>query len=839
MSFFRNRERSNMKPLTRLLLALLLVPVASAASLADTVLFDHHTDAQQKTEIRYNVPDGCVITGLGFRAAYDNITTMHCRYHHLAPDGTLTDPTEVHLGSEPNHACEAKVILPDGWVAVGFGAAGEPEWDVTLLRIWARPLRPDGTLGQIKAYSHGFKPDRGTERQIILAKPNRILTGAGLRFHQNDIAGIYARSKRILNLTDQARKRLSAFKTRAWVVSGLLRAGLSRLTDDLKTHNVSRMDIVNPRKPLAFPSADNLESNVWLDTINFSQIQQVLADAPSFTGIVLDLAKLSTQDQNPNALLNLHKSCQTENLRLSLRLDHRNNPLSLKNIRLVRAMPKDVGLIVPLYEPRIFKQGNSPLDFAPFGPRDVIVEFDLIRHSMGISRIPDVRIDELPGLITEAALAGAKGFIVQVNLIGRELLDGVNSLSLSALHRLADNPLQPTESLWNEFCTAKFGPAAGQAAASLKRTAAINDLIYRTFDYPLLWYNGTMHPLSEIDDRIKHFAFSSSPDTNLILRELLEPTDKTIDRAGREKQTALWLLQQSIPDANEALKANPTPETRALRDAMNNLKSVALFWHNATRAYLLTKLYTIDGAPVTRANITDALKALDETGDSMTINGGLGILRVGRTTFVRTLRGSLEYSQKNALLPQALVNVRELAATGRDMPAANALLQILSSDRLKPHLSKQNQAIGEIASSLKAFGDISPNLRVLRGGDGRWGVDRIAGRFAWVIGKDRPCLYMDVLGGPLKRSADYVLSFEYFDRGDWKLHFHYDSDYPPDQKRQYHPVEPLQLTDTKTWKKGSFLLTNCLFSSGQNNLADMRFVTGSGAHIRNIRLKPK
>jgi len=829
-----------MRPPTRLLLVLLLVPVASAASLADIVLFDDHIDAQQKTELRYDVPDGCVITGLGFRAAYDNITTMHCRYHRLAPDGTLTDPTEVHLGSEPNHACEAKVLLPDGWVAVGFGAAGEPEWDVTLLRIWARPLHPDGTLGQIKAYSNGFKPDRGPERQITLTKADRILTGAGLRFHQNNIAGIYARSKRILNLTEQARKRLQNFKTRAWVVSGLLYTGLSWLTDDIKAYGVSRMDIVNPRKPLVFPSAENLESNLWLDTINFAKIQQVLADAPEFTGIVLDLAKLSIQDQNPNALLNLHKACQTENLRMSLRLDHRKNPLSATNIELVRAMPKDVGLIVPLYEPRIFKQGDSPLDFAPFGPRDVIVEFDLIRRSMGSSRIPDVRIDELPGLITEAALAGAKGFIVQVNLVSRELLDGVNSLSLRALHRLAENPLQPTDSLWSEFCSAKFGPATGQAAASLKRTAAINDLIYRTFDYPLLWYNGTMHTLSEIDDRIKYFArISSSPEADLVLSELLEPTDKTIDRAGQEKQTALWLLQQSIPDANAAFESNPTPETRALRDAINRLKSVALFWQDATQAYLLTKVYAIDGAPSTRAAVEAALNRIRNSYSSVPTIPCAAPMLEGTEQFIASVEKSLRKSEKDALLVRRLARVRELAGRDEHEQAVNAFLDILNSGRFAPHLSKQNQAIGEIASSLRAFGGLSPNLAVMRHGDGSWLIEKVAGRWSYVIGPDRPCLYLDFVGGPLKPPADYVLSFEYFDQGNWKLHFNYDSDYPPEEKREYHPVEPLQLTDTKTWKKGSFLLTNCFFSSGQNNLADMRFVTGAGAHIRNIRLKPK
>ena len=87
--------------------------------------------------------------------------------------------------------------------------------------------------------------------------------------------------------------------------------------------------------------------------------------------------------------------------------------------------------------------------------------------------------------------------------------------------------------------------------------------------------------------------------------------------------------------------------------------------------------------------------------------------------------------------------------------------------------------------------------------------------------------------------ADYVVSFEYFDKGDWKIYFNYDSNYPSAQKREYHPVEPLQLTNTGTWKNGSFVLTNCRFASSQNNNADMRFVSGKGACIRHIRLERK
>ncbi|MBN2271632.1 MAG: hypothetical protein JXN61_13520, partial [Sedimentisphaerales bacterium] len=163
---------------------------------------------------------------------------------------------------------------------------------------------------------------------------------------------------------------------------------------------------------------------------------------------------------------------------------------------------------------------------------------------------------------------------------------------------------------------------------------------------------------------------------------------------------------------------------------------------------------------------------------------------------------------------------------------------ILNSDTLAPHLSKQNQAIGDIASSLMAFGEVTNNIAVMWHGDGSWGIEKVAGRWSWAIGPGRPCLYLDFPGGPLKEPADYVLSFEYFDKGDWTIHCHYDSAYPPDDKREYHPAEPVQLTNTETWKKGAFVLTNCLFASRQNDRADMRFVTGLGANIRNIRLAP-
>ena len=73
-----------------------------------------------------------------------------------------------------------------------------------------------------------------------------------------------------------------------------------------------------------------------------------------------------------------------------------------------------------------------------------------------------------------------------------------------------------------------------------------------------------------------------------------------VELARQEIETAFWLLTQSVRDAEEACETNPCPQTRALRNAMVTLESVAHFWRNATEAFMLTRVYRIDGAPSTR-----------------------------------------------------------------------------------------------------------------------------------------------------------------------------------------------------------------------------------------------
>lgn len=189
------------------IIVFVLALVAACSVQGDVMLIDDRIEAQQVTEVRYDVPEGCVITGLGFRAHQDNLTTMLIRYHKVSPEGKLVEPKEVRIGSEPDHACEADVLLPEGYVAVGFGGRGAPEWDITTLRIWARKLNPDGTLGKVEIFNGGYAPDHGCEREVVLKEDDRVLTGAGLRFHYHDMIGIYGRSSKIANVDKAALSR--------------------------------------------------------------------------------------------------------------------------------------------------------------------------------------------------------------------------------------------------------------------------------------------------------------------------------------------------------------------------------------------------------------------------------------------------------------------------------------------------------------------------------------------------------------------------------------------------------------------------------------------------------
>lgn len=823
-------------------------------SLGDFILFDDRIDAQQKTEIRYNVPSDCVVTGLGFRAAYDNITTMHCRYHRLLPDGRLADPEEVHLGTEPDHACEAKVMLPAGWVAVGFGAAGEPEWDVTLLRVWARRLNADGTLGEMKAYSDGFKPGRGCEREIIPTEPDRVLTGAGLRFHHNDIMGIYSRSKRILNLDEQSRRNLCGFTGCGWILDANQIPSLGWLSRDIEKYHVGRIDLrfgngrleLHDNKAIralselsASARKQGSKSYAWISTSNCETVRELFRTLPYLTGIVVDVGVLPPNEKTEDVLRKLYSVCHKAGRQLCLRLVVNGDSDQDTSLRLIQLLPKDVSLILPFDEYQVEWCRPTAFDVTVYSKRDISIELDLTSCPMG-PMLPDVRMNQLASRIAQAALNGAKGFVVHVNISDHYVPDTFNAISLSALHRLANDPFQPTDVLWRELCLVRYGTAANEVMAALKLTESTNDLIFRVLGLPILWDGRKISSIAVADRRLKrNLQLSSSNKTREVLQELLDPTDKTVESVREEKETALWLIRQYLTNAEAAAKINPTAEMRALLQAVERLRMATLFWQEAAQAYLLAKMYATDGASGTRRAAEAALKTLRSFSEQGTEMRDVVSMFKGTNTFLASVENLLEESEKTAALPRSLGRVKELINNRQDEAAAGAFAEILRSDRFAAHLSKHNETIGNIASLLTVLWEPSNTLRVVRGGDGEWHVQKAGGRWCWILGPKMPCLYLDVPGGPLNPPTDYVLSFEYFDKGDWKIYFHYDSDYPSAQQREYHPVEPVQLKNTKSWKEASFVLTNCRFGSSQNVGADMRFVSGTGACIRNIRLELK
>ena len=172
-------------------------PADDAPEVPALALVDPQNEADDKVEARLTAPPGYVITGIGSRAHYDNVTTMWLRIQPLLADGKLGPAEQLRSGWELDAGLEAEVALPPGYVATGFGAAVAPEWDVKRFRVWARPLSADGTLGEEKEFRGGVDLVSGVEREVH-TEPGRVLTSAGLNCMHNDINGIRAESARLI-----------------------------------------------------------------------------------------------------------------------------------------------------------------------------------------------------------------------------------------------------------------------------------------------------------------------------------------------------------------------------------------------------------------------------------------------------------------------------------------------------------------------------------------------------------------------------------------------------------------------------------------------------------------
>lgn len=179
-------------------------PIRTAERLS-LVLVDPKVDADDKCEGFLQAPPGYVVTGLGARAHYDNITTLWMKIQPIMPDGSLGQAEQLRTGWERDAGLEAEIELPPGYVATGFGAGIAPEWDVKRMGVWARPLNKDGTLGEEKLFRGGKDLQSGFEKQVQLP-PGRVLTAAGLNCMLNDVNGIKAASAALVRTAEAKAK---------------------------------------------------------------------------------------------------------------------------------------------------------------------------------------------------------------------------------------------------------------------------------------------------------------------------------------------------------------------------------------------------------------------------------------------------------------------------------------------------------------------------------------------------------------------------------------------------------------------------------------------------------
>lgn len=153
-------------------------------------------------EAVYTAPPGYVITGLGFRAFFQDVTTIRVQMRELLSDGTMGGPLEVRGGSEPWQNLEVNVDLPPCYVMVGFGGRATAETDISTMAVWARPLLPDGSLGPVEEFRTGSEPDHVLEQEFMLSG-NRVMIGAGMRTSDGNVTGLYVESCELRTETAQ------------------------------------------------------------------------------------------------------------------------------------------------------------------------------------------------------------------------------------------------------------------------------------------------------------------------------------------------------------------------------------------------------------------------------------------------------------------------------------------------------------------------------------------------------------------------------------------------------------------------------------------------------------
>jgi hypothetical protein len=135
---------------------------------------------------------------MSMRARDGELVTLVIQTRDVLPDGSLANPrTELH-GWYSDYEPEGRPAqLPEGYVATGVGLTIRPIADVGDFVLYGSKLNPDGTLSDPVEVHGGFGPDEEKQQREVRFEGNRVLTGIGFRVNNDTVTGILGESARV------------------------------------------------------------------------------------------------------------------------------------------------------------------------------------------------------------------------------------------------------------------------------------------------------------------------------------------------------------------------------------------------------------------------------------------------------------------------------------------------------------------------------------------------------------------------------------------------------------------------------------------------------------------
>ncbi len=815
---------------TTILLVVFVPFVLHAASVSslqpgNVILVNEEEIAGERTEVRFACPSGSVITGIGARAHYDNFTTLWVVYRPLRPDGTLGPPEEAHRGSEPDHACEALIRLPNPYVVCGFGARGAPEWDITTLWVWGRPLAPDGTLGSEKIFKDGFQPDHeGLERKAVDLRPQRVMTGAGLRFASNDVAGIWATSAEVFHLTGDSLGVRGAYFERPGpeTVEAMRRF----------RHFFPEAEIWTP-PGLAEPLKQELH-NVPLRLVSdgFNDILRIGRENRGRGSAALPPV-IRVRGEHVAAFLKrpvrgavAYPVIETPGgLQAAKDLLEFDGPLSLP-AEVGNAMARRVNPIL-----------GEDLPAGPASsPRRRLLAIDVGEALKGL---PYVRAHRLAYLL----LLARKHNLPVVFRFS-------SGWSLTGSLRPGEVPLRLAQGLQDRVATApgdaikawaesRFGNGAEPCLAMLLRGESMCQRALSAGTFPL-WIRGRFATVPEFRAALERRELLPwFPQTAAWWDRVAAPRERWIGDVVGGKRFVLAEIEGVLRALGEQERsitgAGAKEAVSELRTQFASLKALGQVTARMVEALLTAQLFSIDGAPATEKRLRGCVAELTKHGSAGSF-GDLGPL-------VESLEKARQEAKIHNPMEAALAELQGLLDRGENEAAAKGFQRLFTDPVLSVNALKHRERVARLLSSLPLLWDGEPpaDVRILWGGDGRYDLVKRVGKWGLMTTKRGPVAYGGWTERPMKEPTDLVMSLSYLDLPGQRIYFHYNSDFPGGlEDREYHRVQAAQTRGTGEWKSCEVILPRALFQGRQNENADYRLIGKStGIVVRNIRVRKR